>query len=435
MKKHEYLRQSFLTKRYLEVNWWIRALSDFVETPELPKLPYYLVKQPWGIGVTLPDGSIEKLEDAVPGAPTFNILDKVKVTPEWLPNIKEPLETDFGILTANAVIIAESFGSKIPFINGEVSVSKIEKMIAPKLTSNPPRGENADTSDPSKIYVFEMLSMSKGIELITTVMELFTIALTQKTLLPPPGIKEFKQKLMAENNYDLNDPIQLADFESKLLAFDREYLQGDPSLDKFTSGKILKDSRKKLYLSMGAEGGFTKDNSIVGVPTSLSEGTPRDPQQYVAMINGSRSGSFSRGHETMEGGVAAKKMLAASNNYLIVDTDCGSKMGLERVWAPWLVNSIRGRTIINGNTQTKVGIHDDTGPYLGKTLRVRSPMYCRLKGEEICRVCAGEAMARFGSGIAIPLTEISHAILIARMKAMHTNSLTVKKFDLNTLFS
>lgn len=432
MKKYDYLRLSFKEKRYLEVDWWIRALSDFADTPTQPKEPYSLVRQPWGFSVTLPNGELEKLEDYQGSGPVFTIHDEVVVTPEWMINVQSDMKSMLGIALANAVMLVESFGAKIPYINGEMDVSKIEGIIAPKMNSNPPPGV---PKDPAKFYVDEWLSLSKGSELITSVMELFAIGLTQKTLLPPPGVEDERARLLRDNNYDLNDPIQLADYESKLLKFDAEYLKGDPSLGKFASGKILKDSRKKLYLSQGAEGGFSKDGSIVGVPTSLSQGMPKDPRQYVATVNGSRSGSFSRGYETMEGGVAAKKMLAASNNYLIEDTDCGSTMGHERVYTPWLINSLRGRTIINGKSQEKVANDADVSVYLGKKIRTRSPMYCRLDGERICKVCAGDAMARFGTGIAIPLTEISHAILIARMKAMHTNSLTVNEFDIKTLFS
>lgn len=432
MKKHDYLRLSFKEKRYLEVDWWVRALTDFVDTPKQPTEPYSLVRQPWGFSVVLPNGQLEKLDDYPGKGPVFEIYDEVIVTPEWMVNVTQDTKSMLGIALTNAIIIAESFGKKIPYINGEVSVDKIEGIVAPKMRSNPPPGEQ---KDPSLFYVDEWLSIAKGSELITSVMELFAIGLTQKTLLPPPGIDEERARLIREHNYDLNDPIQLADYESKLLKFDYAYLKGDPSLDKFTSGKILKDSRKKLYLSQGAEGGFSKNGTIVGVPTSLSQGMPKDPKQYVATVNGSRSGSFSRGYETMEGGVAAKKMLAASNNYLIEDTDCGSTMGHQRVYTPWLINSLRGRTVFNGGSQQKIAMDADVSGYLGKKIRTRSPMYCRLDGERICKVCAGDSMARFGTGIAIPLTEISHAILIARMKAMHTNSLTVNKFDIKTLFS
>lgn len=437
MKRNEYLRLSFINKAHLYTEWWVRVLSEFTDPPgkQAPTTPYFLVKQPWGYGVILPDGTIEKLDDTPLTAAAFTVKDKVSVDPTWLPNIQTPLETNLGIVGANAILLAEVFGKKIPFINGEVSIGAIEDIIAPRLTSNPGPNEVVDPNDTSKIYVFEYLKLGQGVEMIASIMELFTVALTKKTLLPPPGVEEYKKKLLADPNLNLDDPIQLADFEKKLLKYDAEYLKDDPSFGKFASGKVLKDSRKKLFLSLGAEGGFRKDGGITGIASTLSDGLPRDPDKFVAAANGSRAGSFSRGAETMDGGVAAKKMLAAANNYVISDGDCGSTMGVTRYYTPWLVRSLRGRTIINGKTQEKVPVNEDTSKYLGKFITTRSPAYCKRPGEEICSACAGAAMSRYRKGIALPLTEISHSILTARMKAMHSNSLTVNQFDLDTLFT
>lgn len=446
MKRLDFLKGSFLNKRYLESDWWVRCMSNFSDPDpaQVPKQPFTLIRQPWGLGTYDQNLEIQPIEDYSGKGPLFVAKDPVHVDQTWLPNITAPMDTTFGILVSNAVLLAEVFGAKIPYINKEVKISEIEKIIMPRLESNPdnyvpgqivvaPRS----VTDPQKekIYVYEYLNLTKGIELIATVMDLFTVGLTQKTLLPPPGIEEKKKQMLQRPGLNLNDPIQMAAFEKELLEFDYDYLKGDPSLDKFASGKILKDSRKKLFLSMGAEGGFRKDGGITGISRSLSEGLPTDPDQYVATINGSRAGSFSRGYETMQGGVAAKRMLAASNNYVIVEGNCGSTMGITRKYYPWLVNSLRGRTVINGSTQVKIGDSEDVSKYLGQVVRTRSPMYCRLPGEEICSTCAGDAMAKYKTGIALPLTEISHAILTASMKAMHTNSLTVNDFNLDDLFT
>ena len=437
MKRSEFIRLAWAEKRYRTIEWWVRCFTEFVEQPNAPQptRSYFLVKQPWGMGVVMPDGKIEKLDDAPKSGPTFDSKFQLKIDSSWLPNVKSELDTTLGILMSNTLLISESFGSKIDYINGEVKIGTIESIIAPRLTSDPEPGKPpvATVSDP--IFVHELMSMNRGIEVIVSIMELFVVTMTKRTVLPPTGIKKFRESLLKSKNYNLNDPIQMADYESQLLKFDAEYLKDDPSFGKFTSGGILKDSRKKLYLSMGAEGGFSSNGTIVGIPTSLSEGQPEDAASRVAIINGSRAGSYSRGHETMEGGVAAKLMLAASNNYVITKDDCGSTLGLERLYTPWLVNSLKGRTIINGKSQVKVPMDADTKQYIGQVIRTRSPMYCRKTGEHICSVCAGDNMARYETGISLPLTEISHAILIARMKAMHTNALTVKTFEIEDIFS
>lgn len=441
MKKLEYLKLAYQNQLYKKKNWCIRVLSEFSETPgsPLPAVAYTPVRDSWGISFVRPDGTLEKIDDHGNG-PLFQPGDVIEVDTSWLSNIREPLTTRFGILLANALLVSTPFSNKIDYINKEVTISGIEKIVSPRLTSNPKPGEEAIVSENAQklggpIFVQEYLDLGKGIQLLTSIMELFTIALTEKTVLPPTGLKEYKEKLNQEYAGRLHDPVIMAEYEDKLKAFDANYLKDDPSFGKFTSGKILNDSRKKLYLSMGAEGGFSKDGSITPITNSLTDGYPEDPTEYVAIVNGFRAGSFSRGAETVEGGVAAKKMLAAANNYVIRPGDCGATLGLRRFYNKALAPTLQGRTIIIGKEQIKVEIGADTDKYLGQVIAARSPMFCKLTGENICATCAGEAMARYETGIALPLTEISATILAARMKAMHTNSLKVNDFDLNTLFT
>lgn len=441
MKKIEFLKLAFQNKRYQEKNWCVRVLSEFSEKPgaPLPKLSYFPIRDSWGLSTTLPDGKTERIEDHGNG-PLCKMSDILDIDPSWLGNVKEACTTRFGILLANAILVEHAYGDKIPYINGPVSVSGIEKIVSPRLTTNPKPGTEAVVSELAAknggpIFVHEYLKMGQGIEYFASFMELFTVALTQKSVLPPTGIKEYKAQLEKEYAGRLHDPIVMAEYENKLKAFDAEYLKDDPSFGKFTAGKVLNDSRKKLFLSMGAEGGFSKDGSITPITNSLVDGYPEDPDKYVAIINGFRAGSFSRGAETVEGGVAAKKMLAAANNYVIRAGDCGATLGLRRYYTKELVNTLQGRTVIIGKEQIKIPLGGDTAPYLGQVIAARSPMFCKLTGENICATCAGEAMARYETGIALPLTEISAAILAARMKAMHTNALKVVDFDIKSLFT
>lgn len=432
MNKLEYLKLCFQHRQYIHQSWCVRALATFTDPPgkELELKPFMLVNEPWGLAFVNEQGEKVRIDDYKLGSgPLFTPTTPVTIDSDWLPNVEGVVETDFGRLLSNAILITEPFGKLIPYMHGEVTISAIEKIVAPVMQNNPPAGE---AKQDGVIYVDHYLKLGAGIEHIETFMELFTIAMTKKSILPPTGGKAFKAKLIAEYGDRLNDPVVLSEFEERLKAFDADYLKDDPSFGRFTSGKILKDSRKKIHLSMGAEGGFGK---MAAVTNSLTEGDPEDVDQIVAIVNGQRSGSYSRGAETVEGGVAAKKMLAAANNYVIQAGDCGSKLGITRTYDKNLIKSLRGRWIISGETQKQVPMDADVGAYLGRRLMVRSPMYCKLKDENICAVCAGESLSRYTTGISLTLTEISAAILAARMKAMHTNALTVNEIDLENLFT
>lgn len=454
MQRIEFLHLAFQQKRYRSSAWIIRILSEFHEPAgkPLPTEDFTPIRDGRGLYFINLEGQPERIDDYVPNSgPLFGLLDEADIDRSWLPNVVGTVRTDVGRLLANALMITEPFGMKIPYINAEMSVGTIEKIVASRLEDDPreyvaaklarrkftpPTPDWTGDIDTGPIYVYEMLDMGRGLEILTSVMELFSYAMTRKNILPPPGIKEFKEQLIAEyGEENLNDPVILSDFEDRLKKFDAAYLKGDPAFGKFVTGKILNDSRKKLHLAMGAEGGFAKGGKITAITSSLYEGIPRDPAKITAVFNGARAGSFSRGAETVEGGVAAKKMLAAANNYVIVDTDCGSKLGLGRIWSKSIVNSIRGRTVIEGANQVKVPVEADVTVYTGQWAIVRSPAYCKLEGENICKVCAGEALGRYATGVALPLTEISAAILAARMKAMHTNALKVNDFDIDTVFT
>lgn len=444
MNKLDYLKLSFQNRQYIHRNWCVRAMATFTDPAgsAVPTEPYTLVNEPWGLAFIDDKGERVRITDYKQGdGPLFLPTTPVTIDNTWLPNVKGVIETDFGRLLANAVLITESFGTLVPYMEGEVTITAIEKIIAPLMRSNErPKGNPIGLSnspstlvmEPGQIYVHHYLKLGAGIEHLATFMDLFTIAMTKKSILPPTGIKEFKAKLIAEYGTRLQDPVVLSEFEDKLKEFDAAYLKDDPSFGRFTSGKILKDSRKKIHLSMGAEGGF---GTLVAVTNSLTEGDPDDPEQIVAIANGNRAGSYSRGAETVEGGVAAKKMLAAANNYVIQKGDCGSKLGITRLYDKNQLEGLKGRIIISGETQKQVELDADTSVYLGRVLMTRSPMYCKLKDENICAACAGLALARYTTGISLTLTEISAAILGARMKAMHTNALTVNEFDLETVFT
>jgi hypothetical protein len=257
---------------------------------------------------------------------------------------------------------------------------------------------------------------------------------TEKGITAPTGIAAFKKQLLIEYKDKLNDPVQLAEFESKLKQFDSEYLKDDPANGTFIAGKLKDTARKKMYLISGTEEGFKGNLDLVPVINSLEEGWPVEAKQFTAMMNGLRAGSYSRGAETVNGGVSAKTLLRAANNFRIIDSDCGSKLTIQRSFIEKDKNQLINRYIQEG---AKIVLVDDNnvGSYLGKQLNVRTPLYCKLKGDNICKVCAGLKLFKFPVGISIPITEISSIILTASLKKMHGTVLSTKKLDFSKILS
>lgn len=431
MKRLDYLKAALQAKYFTQRAWMISAFAVSKPTSSERK-PGVIIPEPWGYSVVLDDGTVEKLDDVQPGIPVFGFKERITIDPSWAENAQAGTETTIGNLLFNAIAILPTFGKKFPFPIGSVEVSKLEEQIAPKLQSTP---ESEDKRLDSVYYVDEYLKFVDALQYLKSLTQLTTIAVTRRSILPPTGRDKFKQELLKKYDGKLTDPVELAKFEKELLAFDNEYLKGDPADGTFVKGKIKHTARKKLFLDVGAEVSFDNGSKVTPIINSLSEGWSTEPKEFVATMNGLRAGSFSRGAETVKGGVSAKYLLRAANNFKIEDTDCGTKLGIRRQYD----NESDGKKLIGRylvTTKDPVLVKkEDLGNYLAKALVVRSPMYCKLKGDAICKVCAGDKLFQYPTGLTIPLTEVSAIILTSSLKKMHVSGVTTAKMDLKSALS
>ena len=157
---------------------------------------------------------------------------------------------------------------------------------------------------------------------------------------------------------------------------------------------------------------------------SLLEGYPADIKQLTTIYNSSRAGSFSRGNETKNGGVAAKNLLRATASLVIEPGDCGSKIFKELHVTKDTAEALIGRTILVNGKLEKI---DNPSKYIGKIVQLRSPMYCKRTNGHICGVCAGDNLLNYRKGVTILATDISSVLMKNSLKKMHTS---VKKLVL-----
>lgn len=437
MKKLDYLKAALKHKVFYNKAAVIAAFSIIREVPDAwKKNPYMLrlVRQPWGLQFVNDAGELETIEDAPsdPLVPLFNFKERVLADSTWAENITEEQETSIGNLFFNALAILTSFGKKFPFIYGKFSVGDIETQVAKKLKDTP--DSESERSD-GAYYVDEYLKFIDSLQYIRGFSQLCTVAATPKVITAPVGLKEFKDKLLKEYGDRLTDPVVLAEFEKKLQEFDAEYLKGDPADKTFVSGKIRDNARKRMFLTIGADPGFTNTLQVVPVTNSLNEGWPQDPKEFTALVNGLRAGSFSRGAETVKGGVSAKNLLRAANNFTVSEDDCGTKIGLEMVYRPDNIALLLGRTVIEKGVNIPIENIEIAKQYMGRPVIVRSPQYCQTHGDSLCKVCAGKRLSQYATGLSIPLTEMSAIILAASMKIMHNSKLNTAQLDMADLFT
>jgi hypothetical protein len=426
MKKYDYLKLALRLNLHAKKAWVVKAFSVTKETVQ-PTAVGSLVQQPWGYSFVNEAGELEKIDDGVANQALFTFAERITVDNSWVPNIEQPAETSIGNVLFNFICILSSFGPKHPFVFGKVSVSALEDVIAKKLQDTPVDESKRSTG---LYYVDEYVKFVDSLQYISGFSQLATISATRKNITAPPGIEKFKKELIAKYGDTINDPVVLARFEAELLAYDDAYLKDDPSNGVFTSGKIKHTARKKMFLALGAPLQFSQGQTVTAITNSLEEGWPTDPKNFAAAMNDSRVGSYSRGAETVKGGVSAKYLLRAANNFKIVDTDCGSKLGLKRKYTKENVAQLEGRYVVLSSKVEFVENIQQANNYLNQEVTVRSPMYCKLSGDNICKVCAGKSLSQYPTGLTIPLTEVSNVILTASLKAMHQNTTATAKLNL-----
>lgn len=432
-----YLKRAMRAKCYERKHWAICAFSRVAEGPDDWKkdpYPYRIVQTTLGRFFVNEKQELEPLVSTEPiTSPVFNFALRLTVDSSFVPNALQPVETSIGTMLFNLICIVNAFGTKVPYIPGKIDIGKIENtIIAPKLRDTPKEGEQRRQD---VLYVDELYRWERGLKFMEDFSQLCVWAATEKTMTPAPGLDEFKAQLLKKYEGKLHNPVEFAKFEKELQDFDNAYLAGDPTVGVFMSGKIRDIARKKIFLTLGAEEGFNTNLEVTPITNSLHEGWSTDPVQFTAMMNGLRAGSYARGADTVKGGVSAKIILRAASNYKIVDTDCGTKLGLHRTYTPDLISKLTGRSVWDGKQWKDVNTPEEAKLYEGQPIVVRSIQYCKLEGDNICKSCAGKNLSENPVGLSTALTEISNIILYAFMKKMHGRVLAVERYVCETALS
>lgn len=437
MKKADYLKLAVRAKCYKKKAWFVSAFAMIREDPEAYlKDPYVGRLIPDAAGMRFctgnPDSPLDTIEDFVPGQPLFMFKERLMVDNTMCVNVKEPVETCIGNVMVNCAVLVEVFGDRFPFVTGRMDVGKMESVIAAKLKDTPPAGEERN---PSYYYVDEYVQFVNNLQFISGLSQLSVYSATPKVVVSAPGIKEFKAQLLIKYEGKLNDPVELSKFEKELTDYDEKFIGNDPTNGVILSGRVKANARRKMFLTMGTDAGFNDSLEAKPVTNSLEEGWPTDPKQFAIMMNATRGASYSRGTETVKGGVSAKILLRASSNFVISEDDCGTEVGIARKFSKEDLSQLVGRYVRLNKAWSLVENITSAGNFIDQPLMVRSPMYCHSAGDSLCKACAGMKLGENPNGVSTPITEVAAIILATSMAAMHGKALATQHLDLDVAFS
>lgn len=371
-----------------------------------------------------------EISDCVPYTPLFYPGDPLQVTPEMIPNCKEPVDSTYGDLLFNWIVLVEPFGSRIDYQVGPVKIGSIERMIAKRLVDDPEISgvEPTDDQIPVKMY----MRFGRCVGALAGYTQLFVPTFSAKALQTDPAVKARRTELLEENADRLRDPVVVAKIQNELIAMDKAWLQDDPSEGFLLSNKTWGTARKRMFLIHGPEAGFDEGGNAELVVNSLEEGW--DTTKLVAMFNSARAGSYYRGALTALGGEAVKFFMRVFQNVNISVDDCGSKLG-------------KYRQIEKGQGAYYAGLWEITpnGPVLldearaiameGKSILTRSPQYCKVSSTDFCAKCVGAALAAIGNAIGAESVSVASQFMDIMMASAHAKELKTARLDLKTAFT
>lgn len=414
--------------------WMVSAFSLTRGNPDAYKrnpYPYRLVNDPLGMHYCHPTtGELVKVDDSVPGEALYRFRDLINLEPGDAPHLSQAKESTYGDFFVNWCVINFAFGTKVPYMDGPIEPNKISKMVLANLQDGVPGPDEERRVD--TFYVDELLRFTKALFYLTGFSQLCVWAGTKKTMLPPPGVIEYRNKLLKENEGHLHEMATIAKIDKALVEYDAQWLKDDPGgkyfLSDFKSRNIV---RKKLFLMHGAEMSLD-DNTVKAklITNSLSEG--QDITKFPDFNNSLRAGAFNRGAETVLGGVSVKWLFRASSNLNITADDCGSRLGNVTDVTPADLEHMVGFSVVTDEGSERIKDLAQAGTYLGKRIMMRSPMYCCLSHTDYCKVCVGERLSVNPTALSIAVTSYGDAFLYIFMSGSHSKAMTLAKMDLKS---
>lgn len=261
---------------------------------------------------------------------------------------------------------------------------------------------------------------------------------TEKILQCTKEINKLKDKLFKEHKEELDKGnINVAeDIEIQLLKFAEEYLKDDPSLDVYMSGGggNWKNNFKNMYVMKGA---MRDPDPNTKQPFTIAKSSFLDgisSNEYTALANSLTGGPYSRNKKTQAGGYWEKIVEAATNTIMIDEenSDCGTNQYLEVELTKKNLPMFMYSYIVKPDKSLEELTSLNADKYLGKTIKIRSTLFCKNKNS-VCHRCAGNFFYRRGSNrIGLACAQLPTVLKLIAMKAFHDSTIpTVNIMDEN----
>ena len=248
---------------------------------------------------------------------------------------------------------------------------------------------------------------------------------TEKMITCTKMINKKKAELLKKYKKEVEEgnPAAIENIEQELLAYAREYMGDDPSMDTLYSGTMgnFDNNFKNMFVMKGAmrdpdPNAKQKYRVVTG---SLIDGIPAN--EYSTIAGGATEGAYSRGKKTENGGYFEKLFVSAYNT-IILDppgSDCGTKNHIEVELTDKNIIDYMYSYIIKPNGSLELLNSENMNSYIGKKVKLRFASMCESK-TGICNKCAGDLFYRMGNNdrVGLVMSSIPDKMKLASMKGL-----------------
>ncbi len=424
MNRHTFFKLACNANAPLSLWWVTTAFAVLKQDTLAQETPNYALQKVNGKYQYYLNEQWNDFTDAPKEGALFSIGEPITVKKGEILNIKEDTQTTVTRLLANCILSTSIFGDRLAYINKQHTVADVSKLIADKVVDDHEHVDNTTFS------MSEYLKLGNRTNYITSLSGIFFSSAGPEMMESPVWLKSYKAQLLEQYKDTLDKPETAAKIDEALL--DR-YIKEE--LSKGTSGRFLINKKKQLLnvrktlLSYGAEFNITGDTDKVKyIPNSLDEGV--DPKTLPDLYNAQRAGSYGRGKETQEGGVSVKEALAAAQNFTMELKDCGSKKGVDITVTEKIQEDLVGKYLNTSKGPVNI-TKQDVGKYLGKSINVRSPLYCSSNHTSWCKICLGDKITINPDALTVAIMNVSSVLLLTKMAKQHSTGMNLVTLDLD----
>lgn len=338
---------------------------------------------------------------------------------------KERVNTNAGLFIYNKLIVERELANVLGYVNTPINsgaLGKIEKKLSDALLTD------RITVEAFVNYLNRTQWLAKQFHSV------ISGSFTMNTLKPSNKVIKERDKLLKENREKISqgDVITSVKIEKQLLEIADNELSDDHGLDLYKSGArgSFGNNFKNISVMKGSVFNPTTGKFDI-VESNFMEGIRKE--ELSTYGNAIITGAYPKAIGTATSGYFSKQIIAALQAVTLdkKGSDCGS-IGYLRVRIPEdRVEDYRYRYIAEGS---KLTLLDDNniGNYVGKEVKLRSPMYCTSKN--LCRVCAGLMYEKLQiDNIGMTAARVSSTLLNLSMKKFHDSSAKLSKIKPETI--